>query len=240
MLNFLTYYVIKHELWSGGRMKAKIILTVVVLIMGITFSICAEGDKGVPQDPLGPSDLIEISVLNHPNLNQRVNIRPDGRISYPLIGEVYVLGISPAEVTGIITQKLSKYIRNPIVSVNVLEYRSKKILVIGEVKTPGLYQYEGDMTVMNAIGLAGGYKKHAELKNILVVRNASYRTQKPVFYLVNLYNLIHDANTTGNIGLKPGDIVYIPLNAPGNIGEFMDYYLLRIQPAAESYGFIKD
>jgi polysaccharide export outer membrane protein len=134
--------------------------------------------------------------------------------------------------------KLTKYLKNPVVSVNVLKYQSKKILVLGEIKLPGLYQYEGHMTVFNAIGLAGGYNKHAELKNVLVVRNASYKPKQPDFYVVNIHKLIHDGNTVGNIALIPGDIVYVPKNIMGNIGDFMDYYLSRIQPAAESYGSI--
>jgi polysaccharide export outer membrane protein len=125
---------------------------------------------------------------------------------------------------------------NPVVSVNVLQYRNKKILVLGEVKLPGLYQYEGKMTVFNAIGLAGGYEKHAELKNVLIVRNASFKPKGPDFYLANLHKVIHDGNAAENLILEPGDIVYVPKNVMGTIGDFMDYYLSRIQPAADSYG----
>lgn len=223
---------------NGGKMK-KVFFVLLLFMAGFVFSLGAAETVDVSKYALGPSDLLEISVWNHPDLKTTVNVRPDGWITYPLIGEVYVSGYNPAELTETIRRRLSKYVRNPVVSISVLEYRSKKILVIGEVKTPGIYQYEGNLSVFNAIGLAGGYNKHAELKSVLVVRNASYKRDSPDFQIVNLHRLIRNADVSGNIRLVPGDIVYVPQNVIGNVGDFMDYFLSRIQPAAETYGFIK-
>lgn len=219
-------------------MKNKVLsLTLLFFMAGLFVSVLsALAAVSGPKYTLGSSDVLEISVWNKADLTHEVTVRPDGWITYPLIGEVYVTGCNPAELAEIIKEKLSTYLRNPVVSVNVLQYRNKKILVIGEVKLPGLYQYEGNMTVFNAIGLAGGYKKHAELKNVLIVRNSSFKPKNPDFYLVNLHKVIHDGNASENLILDPGDIVYVPQNVIGNIGDFMDYYLSRIQPAADSYG----
>jgi len=215
----------------------KIFLPLILIFMFV-FNAYADSKGDFSKYPLGPSDLIKITVWAHDDLSSEVTVRPDGWISYPLIGEIYASGLNPGQLAEAITFKLTKYLNNPVVTVNVLKYQSKKILVLGEIKKPGLYQYEGQMTVFNAIGLAGGYNKHAELKNVLVVRNASYKPEKPDFFIVNIHKVIHDGNTIGNIGLIPGDIVYVPKNVIGNIADFMDYYLSRIQPAAESYGSI--
>ena len=220
-------------------MRDKVFFVTLLFIVAFGLSICTAESEDVSKYTLGPSDVLAISVWNHPDLKEKVTVRPDGWLTYPLIGEVYVSGTNPLELTQAIRQRLSKYVKNPVVSINVLEYRSKKILVIGEVKKPGIYEYEGNMTVFNAIGLAEGYNKHAELKNVLVVRNASSGQANPDFQIVNLHRLIHDADVSGNIRLVPGDIIYVPKNVIGNIGDFMDYFLSRIQPAAETYGFIK-
>jgi polysaccharide export outer membrane protein len=224
-------------------MRNKILpLAMLFLIIGVCVfaasSLFALDEASGSKYTLGASDVLEISVWSRADLTRQVTVRPDGWISYPLIGEVYVTGSNPAQLSETIKEKLLTYLRNPVVSVNVLHYRSKKILVLGEVKLPGLYQFEGNMTVFNAIGLAGGYKAHAELKNVLIVRNASFKPKKPDFYVVNLHKVIHDGNASENLALVPGDIVYVPQNVMGNIGDFMDYYLSRIQPAADSYGAI--
>lgn len=221
------------------RSKLLVLLTVSIVLSGVLSTLFAANKDSAPAEySLGASDVLEISVWNKPDLKRQLTIRPDGWISYPLIGEVYVNGATPAKLTEAMTRMLSKYVRNPVVTIDVLQYRSKKILIIGEVKKPGLYQYEGNMTVFNAVGIAGGYNKHAELKNVLVVRNATFKPKNPDFVVANIHRVIHDGDTSENVLLVPGDIVYVPKNVMGNIGDFFDYYLSRIQPAAESYGYI--
>jgi len=215
------------------------LLAVFFVLSGFLSTVSAAEGSSSSAYSLGASDVLEISVWNRPDLKRQLIVRPDGWITYPLIGEVRVNGVTPAELTARITRRLAKYVRNPVVSVDVLQYRSSKILVIGEVKTPGLYQCEGNMTVFNAIGLAGGYNKYAELKNVLVVRNATYKPKNPDFFIVNIHKLIHDGNVLGNIALLPGDIVYVPKNIVGNIGAAVDYYLSRISSIAQSYGYVR-
>lgn len=186
---------------------------------------------------LGPGDTIEISVWNHPELKKELSVRPDGWVSFPLAGEVLASGEKPGALSAKIRDKLLTYIKNPEVSVIVLQYKSKHILILGQVKKPGLYQYEGGMTVFDAIGIAEGYNKHAELKSILVVRNAF--SEKPQFYLANLHETIHEGYGQKDIELMPKDIVYVPQNFIGNLGDFMDYFLTRIQPSAQSYQAVK-
>ncbi len=215
---------------------------VVVLALATAIGVipaAAENDE--PQAPpaytIGNGDLIEVSVWNHQDLSKQIRVRPDGWISLPLAGEVYATGATPHVLSSMIRTKLLDYLKNPKVSVIVLEYTSKKVLVIGEVKQPGLYQFEGNMTAFEAIGVAGGYNKHAELKSILVIRNGY--SKAPEFYLANLYHAIHDGSVRGNVALMPGDIVYIPKNFIGNVGDFVDFWLSRVKPAADTYFLYK-
>lgn len=185
-----------------------------------------------PEYVMGPGDSIEISVWGH-DLKKEMRIRPDGKISFYLIDDVRAAGVTPSALRDEIQKRLSKYIKEPKVSVIVMGYKSKQILVIGDVEEPGLYQYEGNMTAFDAIGLAEGYGKHAELKSILVARDAY--SDNPQFYVANLYKAIHDADLSENILLQPGDIIYIPKNFLGNVGDFMDYFISRVHPIATSY-----
>lgn len=215
---------------------------IVVLLIGI-LGIFSEAGSGQEYNKaeyvIGTGDVIEISVWNHPELTKSIRVRPDGWVSFPLIGEIIASNVKPAVLAGNVRQRLLPYLKNPNVSVIVNEYNSKKILVLGEVKKPGLYQYEGGMTVFDAIGLAEGYNKHAQLKSVVVVRNAY--SKAPEFYLVNLYNIIHDVakprdgRASADSGLWPKDIIYVPKNFIGNVGDAMDYFISRIRPVADTY-----
>lgn len=185
---------------------------------------------------IGAGDVLEISVWNHPELTKEVSVRPDGWISLPLAGEVPAGGMSPGGLSETIKEKLLQYLKDPNVSVIVSKYKSKKILVLGEVKKPGMYQYEGGLTAFEAIGLAAGYNSHAQLKSILIVRNPY---SKPVFYVANLYKVIHNADMRDNLSLLPGDIVYVPQNFIGNFGDFMDYWMQKIRPTADTFWLYK-
>ena len=212
----------------------KLVITVLVIsLLGVLSGLGLAQEAGKDNYLIGAGDLIEISVWNHPELTKSMKVRPDGWVSFPLAGELLASNVKPAVLADQIRQKLLPYMKNPKVSVIVNEYKSKKILVLGEVKKPGLYQFEGGMTAFDAIGLAEGYNKHAQLKSIVVVRNAY--SKRPRFYLVNLYKAIHDGTMSADIGLQPRDIIYIPQNFIGNVADAMDYFMSRIRPAADTY-----
>ncbi len=182
---------------------------------------------------VGVGDIIEISVWNHQELKSTLSIRPDGFISYPVAGEIQAAGQTTAELADQIREKLLVYMKDPKVSVNVIECRSKKVLVLGEVKTPGLYTLENKMTAFEAIGLAGGYLKYAELRSILVIKRPY--SDCPKFILVNLHKALDHANTSENVLLEPKDIIYVPRSFIGNTGDFIDFFMSKIRPAADTY-----
>jgi len=214
-------------------LKRTALVTIAIVFSFLVLGIAFGEDTGKSYYILGPSDVIEISVWNHPELTKTMRIRPDGWVSFPLVGELQAAGQGPADLANQIHQKLLSYFKDPQVSVIVNEYKSKSILVLGQVKKPGLYQYEGGMTAFEAIGVAEGYNKHAQLKSIVVIRNGY--TAVPEFYLVNLYKAIHDGITQEDVFLQPRDIVYVPQNFFGNVADFTDYWMQRIKPAADTY-----
>jgi len=224
-------------------------MIVFIIILGIIGIVSVSDLRAADDDPynadtnkeseyvMGPGDQLEVSVWNHPEFTRTIRIRPDGKISLPLIENLNADGITPSKLSQNIHDQLLKYIKEPTVSVIVMEYKSKNILVIGDIIKPGLYQYEGNMTVFDAIGMAQGYNPHAQLKSILVVRGAY--NNEPMFYIANLYKAIHDGDASENITLQPKDIVYVPKNFIGNVADFTDFYISRIQPVATSYFFYK-
>ncbi len=106
-------------------------------------------------------DAIDISVIPQSELNRTVTIRPDGKISLPLIGDVFAEGLTPEELTQKLTEEFSKYAKNPSVSVIVTGFNSKKIYVIGEVFRQGAYPYTGTTSVFEAVEVAGSFTGRA-------------------------------------------------------------------------------
>src|SRR5437773_11912929 len=119
---------------------------------------------------LGPDDVVEVFVYKEPELSPTVVVRPDGKISLPLIGELMVNGKSALELQREVTQKLAQYIAEPSVNVMVKEVNSAKISVLGEVKTPGMYKIKDRATVFDAIALAGGFTEYAKRSKVTIIR----------------------------------------------------------------------
>lgn len=120
---------------------------------------------------LGPSDLIEVFVWKEPDLTMSVAVRPDGKVSLPLTGEIEAGGRTAAEMQKEITGRLRQYLTNPVVNVIVKEVNSPKISVLGQVKNPGVYQTRHRITVFDAIAMAGGFTEFAKRDRVIVIRN---------------------------------------------------------------------
>ncbi|PYI99562.1 MAG: sugar ABC transporter substrate-binding protein [Verrucomicrobia bacterium] len=119
---------------------------------------------------LGPDDVVEVFVYKEPELSPTVVVRPDGKISLPLIGELMVNGKSALELQREVTQKLAQYIAEPSVNVIVKEVNSAKVSVLGEVKTPGMYKIKDRATILDAVALAGGFTEYARRDKVTLIR----------------------------------------------------------------------
>src|SRR6266705_2720352 len=130
---------------------------------------------------IGAQDLLRIDVWKEEQLTRTVPVRPDGKITLPLLNDVQAAGLTPMELAGVISDQLKKYINNPQVSVSVTEINSRRIYVTGEVLKAGTYALLPHMTVLQALSSSGGFTQFARVKNIYVLRTASGKQVKLPF-----------------------------------------------------------
>jgi len=155
---------------------------------------------------IGPEDLLDISVWKNVELSRVVPVRPDGKVSLPLVNDIQAAGLTPTELRDRITTKLAEYIPAPEVSVMVREVHSRKVAVVGAVKMPGRYEMKSPMTVLEAIALAQGLSDFASRDRIVVLREVNGKTTEIPFN----YRKIGDNGSQQNFFLRPGDIVVVP------------------------------
>jgi polysaccharide biosynthesis/export protein len=155
---------------------------------------------------IGPDDSLHISVWKEQELTQTVPVRPDGKISMPLLGDVQAAGITPTQLADSITEKLKKYMSDPRVTVVVTDMKSQRIYVLGEVLHTGPMPLLPDMTVLQALASAG-FTQFANTKGIYILRTENGKQVKiPVPYK----QLLKGEAISQNIMLRPGDTIVVP------------------------------
>jgi len=155
---------------------------------------------------IGPEDVLEISVWKNPELSRTVPVRPDGKVSLPLVNDIQASGLTPIDLRDQVTAKLSEYIPAPEVSVIVREVHSRKVTVAGAVKLPGRYELKSTMTVLEVIALAQGLTDFASKDRIVILRQNGQKTERIPFN----YRKINDSAQQDNFLVRPGDIVFVP------------------------------
>lgn len=160
---------------------------------------------------IGVDDRLQITVWRNPELSTTVPVRPDGKISVPLIGDVQAGGNTPTQVAAIIKEKLSAYIREPNVAVILTELRSHEFLsrvrVTGAVRAPRSMPYRPGMTVLDAVLEAGGTNDFAAPNRTKLYRKTKTKTE---VFDVDLEAILSKGKLESNFDLKPGDVVTIP------------------------------
>ena len=172
-------------------------------------------------------DEIEIAVIPQSEIDRTVAIRPDGKISLPLIGDVFAEGLTPEELAAELTEKLSKYVKNPSVSVIVTGFNSKKVYVIGEVFDQGAYPYTGTTSVFEAVEEAGSFTRRASLGRVILVRGD---LENPMVIDINLKEVVKRGIKAKDLNLQPGDIVYVPPNGFAKAGYAVEQILFPFMP----------
>ncbi len=158
---------------------------------------------------LAPSDVIEIKVRGHEDLEITAQIRPDGKVTMHLIDDVMVAGLTPVQVDGLITEQLKKYLKNVDVSVSVLGFFSKKVHFVGPTGNAIQLPYTGDMTVLDLISRIGGLPQISAPEKTIIVRG---NVAQPEIIKVNLKDIIYRGDFKDNILLRENDIVILPAN----------------------------
>lgn len=157
---------------------------------------------------IGDNDLLAINVWNEPDLKQSIPVRPDGKISLPLIGDVQAAGRTPSQLQEDITSKLHTYITHPDVTVIVQQINSKKFNILGRVMKPGAYPLSSTTTVLDAIAQAGGFQDFAKEKDIYVLRENP--GGDPSRFRFNYKDVVKGRNREQNIKLEPNDTIIVP------------------------------
>jgi polysaccharide export outer membrane protein len=160
----------------------------------------------IADSALGPGDIFEVRVFGEKELSNIYRVQVDGSIEFPLIGSLRVVGLTPSEVATMIAKKLTPdYLKNPQVTVFVKEIQSKKVFVFGQVNKPGTFNYEQNMSVVQAITLAGGFNGVAAKNDTTVTRVVEGKKLKTVVKVEGIAE-----GSEKNFTLKPGDIVFVP------------------------------
>lgn len=164
---------------------------------------------------IGQDDILQVSVWRSPELSVTVPVRPDGRISVPLVGDVVVAGRTPDQVAADIKLKLAAFVREPQVSIILTELRSHEYLsrvrVTGAVRTPVSVPYRPGMTVLDAVLAAGGVTEFASADNTKLFRRNKSETLETL--PIKLDRLMKKGDLENNLALQPGDIVTVPERA---------------------------
>jgi polysaccharide export outer membrane protein len=157
---------------------------------------------------IGAEDVLAIDVWREPEVSRVEPVRPDGKITLPLIGEVRASGLTPKSLQAEITDRLASYIQQPAVTVIVQEARSHRFNIIGEVLRPGSYALGKQMTVLDALAVAGGFRVFAKLTRICIVRRQADGTSLRIRF--NYKDAVKGQKRYLNLQLKPGDTVIVP------------------------------
>lgn len=156
---------------------------------------------------IGPEDMLDISVWEEPRFSRAVPVRPDGKISLPLLNDIQAAGLTPEHLAASIAEMLKKYVSQPQVTVTVTAVNSQRVYIMGQVNRPGAMNLLPDMTVLQALASAGGFTQFANEKGIYILR---VEDGKPTHYPFNYKETIRGSSMKQNIILKPGDTIVIP------------------------------
>ncbi len=157
---------------------------------------------------LGVNDVIDVHVWKEPELSRVVSVRPDGKISLPLVGELQARGRTAMEVRAAVGERLKEYVTSPEVTVIVQQINSKRYFVIGEVQAPGVYPLTVPITAMQALAMAGGFREFADTDNIFILRRTEdNRTTRIEF---SYKDWIKEKKDVEHLELQSGDLLVIP------------------------------
>jgi polysaccharide export outer membrane protein len=155
---------------------------------------------------IGPEDLLDISVWKNPELSRTVPVRPDGKVSLPLVNDIQAAGLTPTALRQQLIDRLAEFIPAPEVAVIVREVHSMKVAVVGSVKTPGRYELKSAATVLEMIALAQGFTDFAARDRVVVLRQENGETKRIPFN----YRKVAAGDEQSNLVVQPGDIIVVP------------------------------
>lgn len=189
---------------------------------GYSFAVSAEEYR------IHAGDELDIKFYFSPELNERVTVRPDGRISLQLADEVPAAGLTSAELRESLTKKYSKELKKPVIAVIVKSFSSQRVYIDGEVQRPGMFPLAVGTTVRQAISQAGGFKDTGRTSNVAVIRQGP--EDKPHVIPVDMQKVADGSDLGQDIVLQPYDIVLVPKKTIANVNLWVDQYINQNVP----------
>ncbi|MGC2769229.1 MAG: polysaccharide biosynthesis/export family protein [Candidatus Acidiferrum sp.] len=156
---------------------------------------------------IGAQDVLQIDVWKEPEITRTIPVRPDGKISLPLLNDVQASGLTAMQLAGVIREGLTKYLTNPQVTVTVTMINSRRVFLTGEVSRTGALTLLPNMTVLQALSAAGGFTPFARMKDIYILRVENGRQVKYPFHYKDVVKGKHQEE---NILLQPNDVIVVP------------------------------
>lgn len=207
----IDYHKFRRSMIKKGFAALKSLAPFVTSILGMFLTVAANVfAASIPPEPgyqIGPEDVLEISVWKEEGLRKEVLVRPDGGISFPLVGELSVLGKTPGQLEAEIKEKLDRFIPQPAVSVAVLKVTGNKIYVIGKVQRPGEFVAGRYVDVLQALSMAGGLTPFAAENKIKILRKEE---GKDIVLPFEYSKVRNGERLEQNVMLKSGDVVVVP------------------------------
>jgi polysaccharide export outer membrane protein len=206
------------------------ILTILLVLAGLTLTVSAQAPKAAPQTPkppapitplviatpvtpppgylIGPDDVLQVLYWREKDMSAEVTVRPDGMITLPLLNDVQAGGLTPEQLRDKINELSKKFLQeDPSVTITIKTINSRRVFVTGSIAKPGAYSLTASTTVLQLIAMAGGLAEYADQKNITVMRVENGVT---LTYTFNYKEVTRRQNLAQNIELKPGDTVIVP------------------------------
>lgn len=184
---------------------------------------------------LSPGDVIELKFVHNPELNQEVRIRPDGRISMPLVGEMLVARTTIAQLTTRLATAYEEILRTPAVMIQVREFANRRVFVGGEVNRPGMLPMFGRQTALGAVMEAGGFRATAARDEVIVVRQTL--DDQPRLLRLSMKNDNDRPSEASNFTLQPLDVVLVNESGIAKVGRAVDQYIKQVLPVSISWLF---
>jgi protein involved in polysaccharide export with SLBB domain len=219
--------------------KSKYYTILLLMILGLALTSCgsnqsairveqAEPIMGASQEPgapylIEPGDELEIKFYYNPELNEKITVRPDGNISLQLVDEVRAAGLTPAELDEYLTEKYSKELRKPVVTVIVRSFSGQRVYVGGEVLREGLITMAPGMTALQAVFQAGGFLDTSKPGETLVIRKG--KQNQPIPIRIDLEPGRSEIGSGSDFVLQPDDIVFVPKSAIAEANLFVNQYI---------------
>jgi polysaccharide export outer membrane protein len=174
-------------------------------------------------------------VWRNDDLKISTKINPSGKFMFPLIGEVQAAGKDLSAVRDEMKARLSKYLVDPQVSISVSAIQSRRVLVMGEVNTPGAFILDRDLTILDAVATAGGWNHDAKLSNVILLRKVKEKVEVRSY---DMSGIVDGLSAPENVRLQSNDIVYVPVKTIANISRFMTYIGNILSPIVLAEGGI--